>query len=247
MKKETKERPIAKEKSTKIKKDSVNESITKGKFFDKAGKEVFLKDIITKDECWLLKKENKWILTHNAIKKIAVLAGISKNFDVDESQTITPDYRNELEHVVRVTIHCNAKGKNGGCVHSDEKDLTMTGESNRINTPNRGRGYLRKMAEKRAFDIAVLEHLDLYSSIFSEEEAADFEKTKEPEVTPGTKEFEEVTTEINAILNAEDLAVLKKVGRKIKKGVEINKYTKEQIKYLKSLYEKEYGKRNAEF
>jgi len=35
------------------------------------------------------------------------------------------------------------------------------------------------MAEKRAFDIAVLEHLQLYSSVFSEEESQEFERIKE--------------------------------------------------------------------
>jgi thymidylate synthase len=127
--------------------------------------------------------------------------------------------------------------------------LTITGESNRINTPHRGRGYLRKMAEKRAFDIAVLEHLGLYSSIFSEEESTDFEekKEKEPDLMPGTQEFESIVKEINAILDAKELSVLKITGRKIRNGIKIKKYTEKQIKYLRELYQREYGKKSNEF
>lgn len=217
-------------------------------FLDKTGKKQEVNDVINEDDCWYLKKAKSWILTHNAIKTIANIAGISKNYEVEESEKVIPDYRNELEHIVRVTIKCKAvkKGKEG-CVHSDENFLTITGESNRINTPNKGRGYLRKMSEKRAFDIAVLEHLNLYSAVFSEEEATDFEQKKEPLLLPGTKDFEEITTEINAILNSKTIAKLKKVGKKIKAGVKVEKYNDKQVIYLRDLYQREYGKKNNEF
>ena len=218
-------------------------------FVDKTNKKIKISDIIDKDDCWYLKRGNTWILTHKAIKTIANLAGISKNFDVVESSNVIPIYQNELEHVVRVTIKCLAKKKKGvGCVHSDEDTLTITGEANRISTPNRGRGYLRKMAEKRAFDIAVLEHLDLYSSVYSEEEAETFEskEKREPDLMPGTKEFEAVATEINAILNAKSVAFLQRVAKKIKKLIKEEKYSDKQIKFLKDLYKQEYGKRNTD-
>lgn len=218
-------------------------------FINKAGKKIKISDIISKDDCWFLKRSNVWILTHKAIKTIAYDAGVSKNFDVVESTNVLPIYQNELEHVVRVTIHCLAKKKKGaGCIHSDEDFLTITGEANRISTPNRGRGYLRKMAEKRAFDIAVLEHLDLYSSVFSEEESHSYENAsrREPDLMPGTPEFEKVSTEINAILNAKSLAFLKRVAVKIKKLAAEKKYTDKQLKYLKDLYRQECGKRNTD-
>ncbi len=217
--------------------------------FSKEGKKINLKDVITKEECWYLKRGNKWILTHNAIKKIAVIAGISKNYEVVESANIIPDYKNELEHVVRVTIHCLSKKKNGvGCIHSDEETLTVTGEANRLSAPDKGRTYLRKMAEKRGFDIAVLEHLNLYSSHFSsEEEAPHYEKKREPSLMPGMKEFETITIEINAILNSEGKEALKKVGKRIGKGIEIKKYTDMQIVFLRNLYQREIGKKNSAF
>ena len=221
-------------------------------FLDKNGKKIKVKDVVNKDDCWFLNKANAWILTHQAIKTIARIAGISINYDVEESANIIPNYANELEHIVRVTIHCSAKNKSTtgtGCIHSDESKLTITGEANRINTPHRGRGFLRKMAEKRAYDIAVLEHLGLYTTAFSEEEAKDFNnKTeKEPVLMPGSQEFERIVVEINAILNATTLPELKKVGHKIKAGIKINKYTDIQLKYLRDLYEREYGRKATEF
>lgn len=229
--------------------ETKNEFLINASFKNKEGKMTNVKDIIGKDSCWYLNKASSWILTHNAIKTIANTAGISKNYKVEESQNIIPDYKNELEHIVRVTIECNAKTKEGKCIHSDEDKLTITGEANRINTPNKGRGYLRKMAEKRAFDIAVLEHLNLYSSVFSEEESAEFEQKsrREPEIMPGTKEFEEIVNEVNAVLNASTISELKKVSRKIKAGIKIVKYSEKQIKYLRELYQKEYGRKNSEF
>ena len=180
------------------------------KFLDKYGNEVRVVDVIDKTkDCWFLRNKSLWILTHAGVEKLAKIAGISSNYDVEESQTIIPTYQNELEHIVRVTMKCNAKGKKpitelGGCVHSDENTLTVTGEANRINTPNRGRGYLRKMAEKRAWDIAVLKHLGLYSAIFSEDEAEEFKnpnEEKDSTLMPGSKEFEAIAEEINLILS----------------------------------------------
>ena len=217
-------------------------------FLDKTGKKKNIKDIVTEDECWFLRREKKWILTHSVIKRIAEIAGISKNFDVVESPNIVPTYQNELEHIVRVTIHCLAKkGKKVGCIHSDEDTLTITGEANRMSAPHRGRSYLRKMSEKRAFDIAVLEHLNLYSSVFSEEEADKFEAKKEPAVMPGMKSFEEIVKEINLILNAADIPALKKIAKMIKENVAIKKYSDAQVEYLRELYSKEYGARKTNF
>lgn len=223
-------------------------------FLDKNGKNVKIQNIIDQEECWALKSKEdiKWILTHKAIKKIAEIAGISKNYDIVESE-IKPEYKNELEHLVRVTIHCTAKSKNGGCIHSEEKDLTITGEANRINTPDRGRGYLRVMAEKRAYDIAILEHLGLRDKVYSKEEANDFEneedrqKRKEPSIMPGTREFEALSKEINSILNSKSEKELDKIGTLLKKRVSEKKYNDKQIKYLRELFSKEYAKYKANF
>ena len=168
-------------------------SLEETTFLDKTGKVIKLVDVIDKKtDCWLAQDKKVWILTHAAVEKIAQIAGISLNFDVSESPNISPTYQNELEHIVRITIHCHA-GKTPGCMHSNENTFTVTGESNRISVPHRGRGYLRKMAEKRGFDIAVLKHLGLHTMIFSEEEAEEFthpNARKDTTVLPGSKEFE---------------------------------------------------------
>lgn len=220
-------------------------------FLDKSGKKVKIADVIDKSiDCWLLKSKNLWILTHAGVEKIAVKAGISKNYDVEESKNVTPTYQNELEHIVRVTMKCHAKLNGDACVHSDENTLTVTGESNRVNTPNRGRGYLRKMAEKRAWDIGVLKHLDLYSAIYSEEEAEDFKNPNEEHestIMPGSKEFEAIVDEINMILNAESKAELKEVGKKIKKFIKDGKYSEKQERYLISLGKKQVAELSDEF
>lgn len=226
-------------------------------FLDKNGKQIKISEVIDKTtDCWLLKNKSLWILTHAGVEKIAARAGISKNYDVEESKNVTPTYQNELEHIVRVTLKCNAVHKTGTaesdlkCVHSDENTLTVTGESNRINTPNRGRGYLRKMAEKRAWDIAVLKHLDLYSAIYSEEEADDFKnpgEDRESKIMPGSKEFEAIVEEINMILNADSKTALKEVGKKIKKFIKDGKYSEKQEQYLISLGKKQIAELSDEF
>lgn len=230
------------------KKEEKKEITVEKTFLDKTGKRIKLNDVVTQEECWYLRREKKHILTHAAIKKIASMAGISPNYKVEESKTITPTYSNELEHIVRVTITCTAIKKNKkGCVHGPETELTVTGEANRISTPTRGRGYLRKMSEKRGYDIAVLEHLGLYSSVYSEEEANKFEQKKEPRIMPCTPEFEAIVTELNAILAAKTTVQLKKIAKKIKAGTKINKYSDMQIIYLREIYNSEYGKKSKSF
>lgn len=225
-------------------------------FISKECKIVNVADVIDKTkDCWFLRNKGLWILTHAGVEKIAAIAGISKNYDVEESKTIVPTYQNELEHIVRVTMKCNSKSslpitEPDACAHSDENTLTVTGEANRINTPNRGRGYLRKMAEKRAWDIAVLKHLGLYSAIFSEEEAEDFKnpnEEKETKLMPGSTAFEAIAEEVNLILNATSKPLLKEVGKTLKKNVADGKYSEQQETYLRSLFKKQVASLDTEF
>ena len=182
------------------------------------------------------------------------------NYDVVESPNILPSYENELEHIVRVTIKCKAdrlrgkKVKKGECVHSNENFLTITGEANRKNTPNRGRDYLRKMAEKRAFDIAVLKHIGLYTSVFSEEESDNFKKEpqslaeKVPSLMPGSKLFLMIAEDVNSILNSEDKESLTAAAAQIKAKLDNKEYVSEhQVEYLRQLYQKQHAKMNKIF
>lgn len=246
---------MKKEKDKKIKLPTLVDA----SFLDKNGKSVKVSKYISETDCWLIKDDiPKWALTHAAIKKIAQVAGISKNYAIEESSNIIPNIQNDFEHIVRVTIKCNSKlvGKTktkiGACVHSDENTLTITGEANRINTPDRGKGYLRKMAEKRAYDIAVLEHLDLYTFIFSEEESHDFQKDvrkrkKEANIMPGTKEFDLILEEVNFLLDAKNKIDLKKATTTIKNSIKTKKYSEKQLQYLRELYHKRFAEFNKTF
>jgi len=226
----------------------IKEEIIEASFLDKNGKSVNVKDVIDKSDCWKGPKD-KWIITFKAAKHLAKLAGISKNFEVEESKNIIPDYKNDLAYIVRVTIKCNAcasKLNKEECVHG-ERTLTATGEANRKNTSHRGNDYLRKMSEKRGYIIAVLEHLDLYSAIYCEDESEEFEQKKEPRIMPGTRDFESIVIEINAILECKTEQELKKVGRKIKAGVKVNKYNAKQLEYLRNLYNSNHAKKLQSF
>jgi len=247
-----KKQKTSKEKKTKM------PTLSDATFLSSTGKAVKVSEYVSEKDCWLLKRDtSQWVLSHYAIKKIAQVAGISKNYDVEESPNIIPSIQNDFEHIVRVTIHCNSKlagkkkTKKGECVHSNENTLVITGEANRINTPNRGKGYLRKMAEKRAYDIAVLEHLGLYTSIFSEEESEEFQnstkKHKEASIMPGTKEFDAIISEINLLLDTQTKAILQKAASTIKKNSKLGKYSDSQLQYLRELYHKKFAEFNKTF
>lgn len=231
------------------KKQEKNEELITATFLDKNGKIIKVSDVVGKEDCWKQKGGEKFIITYKALKHIANLAGISKTFEVEESNKIIPDYRNDLEYIVRVTITCKAKSSKkcpDECIHGERK-MTATGEANRLNCPYRGRDYLRKMAEKRGHMIAILEHLDLYSAIYCEDEAEVFTIEKEPNILPGMPAFEAIVTEINALINAKDDKELKRIGKKIKAGIKVKKYNNMQLKYLRELYQKELARRQPTF
>jgi hypothetical protein len=115
---------------------------------------------------------------------------------------------------------------------------TVTGEANKINTPVKGRGYLRKMAEKRGFDIAVLEHLGLYDTTFSEEESETMMGKSVgayQSVEMSNVDLEGVRDEINMLVDCDTeqkLANVEKILLERKAG---QKYNEKQIKFLDRL------------
>jgi len=211
-------------------------------FIGKSGSIIKVKDLITSDDCWAT-KEGNLILSHKAVQKIAAAGGISKTYDVHESE-IHPDFKNGLEHIVRVTIKCKsmpAEGKTG-CAHDDEATLTVTGEANRENTSNRGKGYLRKMAEKRAYDIAVLEHLGLYTTLFSEEEAESFSKepiVQEQSIQLLNTDLEVTRAEVNALLKSKDDDELAAAWKAVDAKHKVTPFTRNQLTFLADMYDKQ--------
>lgn len=225
-----------------IDKTKTSSKLTEATFLDKLGHKIKVADVVTQDECWYVEKEKRWVLSHRAIQKIAAIAGISNNYDVEESPTIQPTYKNELEHIVRVTIKCLTKRRGrgtSGCIHNAlENTLTVTGEANKLNTPVRGRGYLRKMAEKRAYDVAVLEHLGLYDTTFSEEESAAI--TDKSFQSVGTidisnVELEALNEEINMLVDCDSHDKFNKAIATIEAKKQTRAYNDTQLAFLENL------------
>lgn len=212
------------------------------KFVGKGGKAIKLRDIITDGDTWQT-KEGTNIINHKAIQKIAAAAGISKTYDVSESD-IHPDFKNGLEHIVRVTIKCNSLPEEGktGCAHDDESTLTITGEANRENTSKYGKGYLRKMAEKRAYDIAVLEHLGLYTTMYSEEEAETFSKepiVSEQSIQLMNTDLEVVREELNGILKSKTDDDLAAAWKAVETKHKLTPFARNQLTFLADMYDKQ--------
>lgn len=209
-------------------------------FLNANGLPVHIKDILTEKEYWETKKEKMLIISHGGFEKIAKLAGISLDYKVEESQTVQPSYKNELEHIVRITIQCTfAKMlENGLTIHGHPILFTATGTANRVNTSGVGRKYIRLMAEKRGFDIAVKKYLGLTGRIYSEAESSDFDNTDQTAfyLVPGSAEFEKVSDDITSVITAVDVKSLNAAARVIKKKKQKGEYSFAQENTLKRLY-----------
>lgn len=213
-------------------------------FITKHGLLEKVSNVISKDDCWQLGTEDRWVLSHKAVQTLGTLAGISKNYEVIESPTIQPTYKNDLEHIVRVKIICNAKKEDGseGCVHSDEAYHIATGEANRVNTTFRGRGFLRKMAEKRAYDVAVIDHIGLYSTVYSEDESQNLnhrEENKEKTSALFDTDIEHMHEEINMLSMSKTKADLLVAAQTIRQRRQSGKtYSQRQLDFLLGLHER---------
>jgi len=221
-------------KETKEKEEKIIEST----FLDSKGKSIKVSDTICKDDCWFLKRANKWVLSHQGIEKLAKIGGIAQTYSVSEP-IVQPSYENELEYLFRITIHCKALLKNNkSCVHG-EMDTQMLGEANKVSAPNRGRGYLAIMAEKRGYDRAVLKHLGLVN-VYSEVEADEFEKEDNEQENLKRDEFEAIADDVNKIINSKGVVDLKKILPIMKKKIE--SYNLKQQEYLRKLFAKQVAK-----
>ena len=220
-------------------------------FLNRIGKETPVKSIIKQEECWPLEKRGQkmkqWILSHAAVMKIATEAGISKNYEVKESDHVIPKPENALLHVVEITIHCSAKVTTNpeSCVHDSQNWLRMTGEASKQNT-GRGKDYLRTMAEKRGYDRAVLRHIGV-ENVYSEEEASAFESEEEKQKVDvlTTEELEKISTFVNALLNAKTADELKAAGKQI--ALNKAQLNENQIQFLRERYSKKDSKFNKAF
>jgi len=109
----------------------------------------------------LWKCHNNWILTHDAITKIAHM----ENIKLSRVDSI---YQSETS--CRFLITMVKEDKDGNVIAS----ITSVGEADNRNSKN---NYYGSMAEKRGIDRCVLKLINAYEwGVFSEVEADDFKK-----------------------------------------------------------------------
>lgn len=186
------------------------------------GKSVTLHSVLTEKDFWITSgRVKRTILTHDAVKKLADLAGVLKNY---KNTILTqPDAYNNYQYTWQVEI-CTTKGD--CCIG--------VGEANRSNLGAKGRGNPANMAEKRAYDRAVLRLLGI-TGLLSEEELPDEDQTDKMEGLTH-EEKKKIAPIVNQLLLAKDNKNLISFGNEMKtKAKTLNPA---QLEYLRKLYKK---------
>jgi hypothetical protein len=227
-------------------------------FLDNEGKTITLDKVLEKGDYWNHKsrKGDSWILSHKGIEKIAKIAGIKPQINTKFTLEVQPSYQNGMGHEVVASMICEAytvfgkdietneridldsvgkalytEYKPGKCFHKSDSNFFSTGESSRLNTGSRGGSYMRIMAEKRAYDRGVLQHLGINGNvnIYSEDEAESFE---EQPATPIDSIIEKLSSVLNDIINTTTKEDLKRVGENIRKM----ELSEEEKAYLRTIW-----------
>ena len=183
-------------------------------------KHVVLKDLLVSSDVWKLDKRGSTaiIISHNGVKKIADAAGISTNVDY---QILTqPKYDNNYQYL----IQCKICDNNGKCT-------VELGESNRNNLGSRGKNNPANMAQKRAYDRAVLRHVGI-EGLLSEDELPDQDEYMNDSLQP--EEMQAIAPLINKILAAKSKTDLTAFNNLMKK--EASKYNEKQLEKLRTVY-----------
>lgn len=190
----------------------------------KAGAVKKLSDLLKEGDWWELKKGKTkvYILLHSAVKKIADAAGIESN--PVYTVLTQPNYDNNYQYTIQITI-CDHKGR---CT-------TDIGEVNRSNLGTRGRNNPANMAQKRAYDRAVLTHLGIVGFLGEDElEDSNEEKRHMEELTP--EQQQNIAPLINEIFLAKDKKTLDAFSSKMMKIKE--QYMPQQLDVLRGLLKK---------
>tara|TARA_Y100001963_G_C6745996_1_gene431632 strand:+ start:824 stop:1432 length:609 start_codon:yes stop_codon:yes gene_type:complete len=112
---------------------------------------------LSKDDFWQHKQSGQWIITHNAVEKIATI----ENIYIKDIKIL-----NSEQDLVRMLITMRLTGKG--------REVVSIGEADKKNCYSQ---YLGCMAEKRGIDRCVLKLINAYEyGISSEVEADDFAK-----------------------------------------------------------------------
>ena len=196
----------------------------------KVGQKTIKLATFLKDGDWWEQKSRgtkKYILTHDVVKRIAKEAGLkATKYEILTQPTSTNNYQ--------CTMMVTMEGKDGEHVE--------LGESNRSNLGARGRRNPANMAQKRAFDRAVLGALGI-TGLLSEEELSDEEIKKEMD-TLTIDEQRALAPMINQINLSKTKENLYEFNRGMKKNVQDGKFDEfsdTQLDYLRLLYKKKVG------
>ena len=212
---------IVKPKSKIVLTDDLLKGLTQ-KFMLKNGKMTTIKEVLKPEDVWQTTgRVKRTILSHDAVKKLADAAGVS--MDVQYTVLTQPDAMNNYQYTIQAKV-CDSK----------RKCAVELGEANRSNLGTKGRGNPANMAQKRAYDRAVLRLLGI-TGLLSSEELSD-EETKETMEGLSHEEKKKISPEVNKLLLATTKEHLIVFGKEMKiKAKDLNP---EQLDYLRKLYKK---------
>jgi len=201
-------------------------------FLSKDRGPILLRDFLIEGDWYELKSRKRivHILTHAAVQKISREAGITST--PEYTMMVQPSTTNNYTFVIQIRI----------TDHTGRQTVDL-GESNRNNLGLKGRSNPANMAQKRAFDRAVFNHLGI-TGLLGEDEIQDEEDTEEMEkLTP--EESQVIAPLINELFAAKTKSVLSAFSNKMKK--EKDKYSDKQLEVLRGLYKKKLAEGQKSF
>ena len=123
-------------------------------------------------DCWPHKPSRKWILTHDAIEKIATI----ENITLTEIKVLNTE-RDFARFLITMERQWDVVNSDGN-TDTNYKQISSIGEADKSNCTSK---YYGCMAEKRGIDRCVLKLIEAYEyGISSEVEADDFKKDEKP-------------------------------------------------------------------
>jgi hypothetical protein len=226
MKKEPKEKKVPKLKKEKKEKIENKLNGLEQSFKNPAGTLIILKDILTETDWWILTKGKQQLtmVTHDGVKKIATEAGILS--DVQWTHITVGTNDNQMTNVFQARI-----------TDSAGRSTTGIGESSRNNLGTRGRGNPVNMAQKRAYDRAVFDHLGIHGLLGEDELPDEEEVTTLMERIKTDEEKKAIAPLCNKIWAAKTKEELMTIREKVKL-VEAS-YSPEQLNAIKGLWKKQ--------
>lgn len=209
---------MKKQKVAKTKPKKVPEGLEQT-FKNKAGKATPLSKVLKDGDWWELKSRGNisYIITHNAVKKLADAAGIWT--DVDYSILTQPSHENNYQQTWQARVR------------DTKTSTTEIGEVNRNNLGSRGKNNPANMAQKRAYDRAVLRHLGIVGFL-GEDELPDREEEKMENLSPD--EAKAIVDLLNEIFALKDKTELEAFDVKMRELKDQAIYSERQIDVLRN-------------